>query len=97
MHCANAPLALEEAGIFLLVLSSVTDDEAAAVTERLRIPTIGIGAGPHCDGQVQVFHDLLGLGPPFAGDAARAYADGAAKLDEAVARFAADVRARTFA
>lgn len=58
----DAALALEEAGAFALVLECVPLDVAREVTDRLEIPTIGIGAGPHCDGQVLVFHDLLGLG-----------------------------------
>lgn len=54
---------LEEAGAFTLVLEAVPTEVARTVTEALKIPTIGIGAGPHCDGQVLVFHDLVGLSP----------------------------------
>jgi len=54
-------LAIEEAGVFSVVLEAVPDVVAAKATELLNIPTVGIGAGPHCDGQVLVFHDLLGL------------------------------------
>ncbi|TAN28847.1 MAG: 3-methyl-2-oxobutanoate hydroxymethyltransferase [Actinomycetota bacterium] len=54
-------LAIEEAGVFSVVLEAVPDVVAAKATELLKVPTIGIGAGPHCDGQVLVFHDLLGL------------------------------------
>lgn len=54
-------LALEDAGCYAIVLEAVPAPVAAAITERLRIPTIGIGAGPDCDGQVLVFHDVLGL------------------------------------
>ncbi len=54
-------LALEEAGCYAVVLEAVPAPVAAVITERLNIPTIGIGAGPHCDGQVLVFHDILGL------------------------------------
>ena len=53
--------ALEEAGAFALVLEGIPRELAAIITRRLRIPTIGIGAGPDCDGQVLVFHDLVGL------------------------------------
>ena len=54
-------LALEEAGCYAIVLEAVPAPVAAAITQRLRIPTIGIGAGPECDGQVLVYHDVLGL------------------------------------
>jgi 3-methyl-2-oxobutanoate hydroxymethyltransferase len=84
-------LALEEAGAFAVVLESIPDAVAEAVTSRLKIPTIGIGAGPHCDGQVLVSYDMLGLFdsvPPFV----KQYA----QLGEAVLRaamdFANDVR-----
>ncbi|MDE2837665.1 MAG: 3-methyl-2-oxobutanoate hydroxymethyltransferase [Chloroflexota bacterium] len=55
-------LAIEEAGAFAIVLETVPGNVAQAVTERLTVPTIGIGAGPGCDGQIQVLHDILGLG-----------------------------------
>ena len=68
-------MALEEAGAFAIVLEAIPDSVAEAVTARLRIPTIGIGAGPHCDGQVLVSYDLLGLYeagvPPFVRQYAR--------------------------
>jgi 3-methyl-2-oxobutanoate hydroxymethyltransferase len=57
----NDAQALEDAGAFAVVLETVPAELAQMVSERLTIPTIGIGAGPHCDGQVQVFHDMLGL------------------------------------
>lgn len=88
-------LALQEAGCFAVVLECVPAPVAAAVTARLRIPTIGIGAGPDCDGQVLVFHDLLGLGgfkPRFA----KAYADLARVASEAVADYAREVREGAF-
>jgi 3-methyl-2-oxobutanoate hydroxymethyltransferase len=68
-------MALEEAGAFAIVLEAIPDSVAEAVTARLRIPTIGIGAGPHCDGQVLVSYDLLGIYeagvPPFVRQYAR--------------------------
>jgi 3-methyl-2-oxobutanoate hydroxymethyltransferase len=54
-------LAVEEAGAFAVVVEGVPHDLAAEITERVSVPTIGIGAGPHCDGQILVTHDLLGL------------------------------------
>lgn len=89
-------LALEQAGAFSLVLEMVPRELAREVSRRLRIPTIGIGAGPDCDGQVLVLHDLLGLTQGRVPRFVRRYADlGAAALD-ALQRYAADVRARRF-
>lgn len=67
-------LALEEAGCFSIVLEAVPAPIALRVTERLSIPTIGIGAGPHCDGQVLVYHDMLGLYGTFVPKFAKQYA-----------------------
>jgi 3-methyl-2-oxobutanoate hydroxymethyltransferase len=87
--------AVQEAGAFAMVLELMPAQLAAAVTERLRIPTIGIGAGAGCSGQVQVVTDLIGLGD-FIPRHARPYAQvGRAIMDAAVA-YAADVEAGTF-
>jgi len=84
--------ALEDAGAFSIVLESIPDAVAAAVTAALAIPTIGIGAGPHCDGQVLVSYDALGLFegpvPPFV----KQYAQLGELMVEAVKAYAADVR-----
>jgi 3-methyl-2-oxobutanoate hydroxymethyltransferase len=88
-------LAVQEAGAFSIVLELVPAQLAAAITERLRIPTIGIGAGPGCSGQVQVITDLLGLGD-FVPRHARPYATLRATIGEAVRAYAADVEAGTF-
>ncbi|MDA0769652.1 MAG: 3-methyl-2-oxobutanoate hydroxymethyltransferase [Chloroflexi bacterium] len=88
--------ALEEAGAYALVLEGVPTQLAQMVTERLSIPTIGIGAGVHCDGQVQVFHDLLGLFDDFAPKHARKYANLSEVIQDAVSRYVSDVQARTF-
>jgi len=88
--------ALEAAGVFAIVLEGVPDVVAAAVTEAVDVPTIGIGAGPECDGQVLVFHDLLGLGNRTPPKFVRRYADLGAAATEAVAAFAADVRGGRF-
>ena len=71
-------------------------DLAAEISDRLEIPTIGIGAGPHCDGQVLVYHDLLGLEERIAPRFVRRYAELGLASREAVARFAEDVRAGRF-
>jgi len=87
--------ALEAAGAFAIVLELVPAEIAALISRELAVPTIGIGAGAGCDGQVQVFHDLLGLGgraPRHAGH----YADIGAEIVRALSAYAADVRARVF-
>ena len=91
-----AAKALESAGCFAVVLEGVPDVVAAEVTATVSIPTIGIGAGPDCDGQVLVFHDLLGLGAGPPPRFARRYARLAEVATEAIAAYAADVRAGTF-
>lgn len=93
----DAAAALEEAGAFAVVLECVPVDVAREVTERLEIPTIGIGAGPHCDGQVLVFHDLLGLSrggpaPRFV----KKYADLAGAAIQAIEAFVGEVQSGAF-
>src|SRR6478672_371723 len=83
--------ALAEAGCFSLVLECVPDAVATMVTEAVPVPTIGIGAGAHCDGQVLVFHDLLGLNGGRAPKFVRRYADLRGDATAAVGRFADDV------
>jgi len=87
---------LEAAGAFSLVLECVPSELAAEVTEALAIPTIGIGAGPACDGQVLVVHDLLGLEDRLSPKFVRRYADLGAQAREAIARYADDVRLGRF-
>jgi 3-methyl-2-oxobutanoate hydroxymethyltransferase len=88
--------ALETAGAFAVVVEAVPTEVAAAITKQLAVPTIGIGAGPHCDGQVQVFHDLLGLYPHFIAKHARCYLEGGRLIQEALSRYAAEVRSGAF-
>ena len=88
-------LAVQEAGAFAMVLELVPEQLAAAITERLRIPTIGIGAGAGCSGQVQVITDLIGLGD-FVPRQARPYAHVREDILAAVTAYAADVAAGTF-
>jgi 3-methyl-2-oxobutanoate hydroxymethyltransferase len=88
--------ALEAAGAIAIVLEGIPREVAAEITARSGIPTIGIGAGPDCDGQILVFHDLFNLtfSPPTK--FARRYADGAAFFADALERYRDDVSARTF-
>jgi len=83
--------ALEDAGSFAIVLEGMPRELAAIVTRRLRIPTIGIGAGPDCDGQVLVFHDLVGLSFLPRAKFVRPYADTASNLRQALAHFREDI------
>ncbi|MFH1574825.1 MAG: 3-methyl-2-oxobutanoate hydroxymethyltransferase, partial [Acidobacteriota bacterium] len=87
---------LQEAGCFAVVLESIPSRLAELVTSRLRIPTIGIGAGAACDGQVLVIHDLLGLFDRFTPKFVRKYADLHAEMVRACASYRADVEARRF-
>jgi 3-methyl-2-oxobutanoate hydroxymethyltransferase len=89
-------LALEAAGCFAIVLEAVPAAVAAAVTDALTVPTIGIGAGAACDGQVLVWHDLLGLYEGKAPRFVKRYADLAAEARRAVEAYAADVREGRF-
>lgn len=93
--CRDAE-ALEQAGAIAVVLEGIPRELAADITGRLTIPTIGIGAGPECDGQILVFHDLFNL--TFAPHAkfTRQYGDAAAFFTEALSRFRADVAKRDF-
>lgn len=89
-------LALQEAGAFSVVLEAVPAPVAAAISERLTVPTIGIGAGPGCDGQVLVYHDLLGLFDRFTPRFVRQYANLQETIGAALAQFRDDVVARRF-
>jgi 3-methyl-2-oxobutanoate hydroxymethyltransferase len=89
-------LQLERAGCFSIVLEAVPTPVAARITTALGIPTIGIGAGPRCDGQVLVYHDLLGLYEGRAPRFVKRYADVAAEIGRALEAFAADVRSGAF-
>lgn len=88
--------ALQEAGAYALVLEGIPQALAAAITERLSIPTIGIGAGPGCDGQVLVLYDLLGLNADFKPKFVKRYAEGHTLVKDAVGRYVAEVKAGTF-
>jgi 3-methyl-2-oxobutanoate hydroxymethyltransferase len=87
---------LEAAGAFAIVLECIPRALAGAITAARRIPTIGIGAGRDCDGQVLVLHDLLGLVPDFQPRFARRFADGAALFQRGTSRFSTAVRRGEF-
>jgi 3-methyl-2-oxobutanoate hydroxymethyltransferase len=89
-------LALEAAGASAIVLELVPRELATEISASLRIPTIGIGAGVGCDGQVLVLHDMLGLNEGFQPRFLRRYAELAGTVQDAVRRFGDDVRARRF-
>ena len=89
-------LALQEAGVFAIVLELVPTEVAEGISQRLDVPTIGIGAGPHCDGQIQVIHDVLGMLPDFKPRHARRYAELASVMLDALGRYASDVREGRF-
>jgi 3-methyl-2-oxobutanoate hydroxymethyltransferase len=89
-------LAVEAAGAFAVVLEGMPLDLAAEITERLTIPTIGIGAGVRCDGQILVLHDVLGLCDRLAPRFAKRYADLWAEARQAIGTYASEVRGRAF-
>tara|TARA_B100001109_G_C18847985_1_gene467814 strand:+ start:229 stop:1044 length:816 start_codon:yes stop_codon:yes gene_type:complete len=89
-------LALQEAGCFAIVLEKIPAELAKMVSEKLHIPTIGIGAGPHCDGQVLVLHDMLGITKDFSPRFLRRYADLGDVIDNAVKQYITDVRSGDF-
>ena len=89
-------VAVADAGAFALVVECVPSDIAAAITAALSIPTIGIGAGPSCDGQVLVFHDLLGLFDGFRPKFVKRYADLGTATRTALREFADEVRSGAF-
>jgi 3-methyl-2-oxobutanoate hydroxymethyltransferase len=88
--------AVQDAGAFAVVLELIGTPLAQMITERLDIPTIGIGAGPHCDGQVQVFQDILGLFPSFGPRHAKKYAEAGALIQQAISQYVVEVQSRQF-
>jgi 3-methyl-2-oxobutanoate hydroxymethyltransferase len=89
-------IAVSDAGCFALVVEGVPDDLAAEITRAIPVPTFGIGAGSSCDGQVLVFHDIVGLGGPRVPRFVRRYAQLESLATEALAAWASDVRAGRF-
>ena len=87
---------LEKAGVFSIVLEKIPAPLAKKVTESVTVPTIGIGAGPHCDGQVLVLHDMLGLNKDFSPRFLRRYADLHKSMTDAVQNYIKDVKSGDF-
>jgi len=87
---------LDEAGVFGIVLEMVTEEVAKVITETVSVPTIGIGSGRFCDGQVLVLHDLIGLYPSFTPKFAKRYVDAAGMIKQALQNFTVEVRNGVF-
>jgi 3-methyl-2-oxobutanoate hydroxymethyltransferase len=95
-HLVKDALALEAAGAFAVVLEGIPAEVAQRITAALHIPTIGIGAGPYCDGQILVLHDLVNLSFSAPAKFVRRYADASALITDAVHRYRNDVEGRQF-
>jgi 3-methyl-2-oxobutanoate hydroxymethyltransferase len=95
-HLVKDALALEAAGAFAVVLEGIPTEVAQRITAALHVPAIGIGAGPHCDGQILVLHDLINLSFSPAAKFVRRYGDAAGLITDAVNRYRSDVEARQF-
>jgi len=95
-HLVKDALALEAAGAFAVVLEGIPSEVAQRITAALHIPAIGIGAGPHCDGQILVLHDLINLSFSNPAKFVRRYGDAAALITDAVVRYRKDVETRQF-
>ncbi len=89
-------IAIAEAGAFAIVIEGTVEPVARAITERVTVPTIGIGASPACDGQILVTDDLLGVFTEFTPRFVKRYAELAPRISAAAESYAADVRARRF-
>ena len=88
--------ALEEAGVFAIVLEMVPEELAALITKKLKVPTIGIGAGRGCDGQVLVFHDLLQYASPLAPRFVKAYANAGDVIRDGIKQYVSEVKQKQF-
>jgi len=92
----ESALSLEKAGAFAVLLECVPSQLSKLITEKLQIPTIGIGAGPHTDGQILVFHDVLGLFPEMRPKFVKAYLSGHELFKEALSNYVREVRSNLF-
>jgi 3-methyl-2-oxobutanoate hydroxymethyltransferase len=95
-HLLEDARAAADAGAFAVVLECIPSEAARAITAALSVPTIGIGAGPHCDGQVLVYHDLVGLSLDRVPKFVRGYADAKTQIAAGLTRWKHDVEAGTF-
>jgi 3-methyl-2-oxobutanoate hydroxymethyltransferase len=95
-HILAGARALADSGVYAMVLEGMPAPLAAEITAAVPVPTIGIGAGPSCDGQVLVMHDVLGLDPGWAPRFVRRYAEMGKEAEKAFAQYAADVRSGAF-
>jgi 3-methyl-2-oxobutanoate hydroxymethyltransferase len=89
-------LAVERAGAFMIVLEAIPAELGQSISKALKIPTIGIGAGPHCDGQILVMHDMLGLSDGHKPKFVKAYADLRQQATDAVKKYAEEVRSGAY-
>jgi len=92
----NDALALEKAGVFCIVLESVPFELSRFITEQIGVPTIGIGAGPWCDGQIQVINDILGLYTDFVPKHTKQYAHIADVMKDAISNYSGEVKGKVF-
>ena len=95
-HLIESALSIEDAGAFSIVLEGIPDNLAKIITKKLNIPTIGIGAGKYCDGQIQVFHDILGLDGSFNPRHARKYINLHTEIIDAILKYKNDVESGKF-
>jgi len=89
-------ISIQEAGAFSIVLEGIPTELAKIITEKLAIPTIGIGAGPYCDGQIQVFHDILGLDKSFIPKHAKKYTDLQSEIKKSIKTYINEVSTKKF-
>ncbi|MGC2400079.1 MAG: 3-methyl-2-oxobutanoate hydroxymethyltransferase [Acidobacteriaceae bacterium] len=95
-HLIKDAMAMEAAGAFAIVLEGIPTEVAQRITAALHIPAIGIGAGPHCDGQILVLHDLINMSFSTPAKFVRRYGDAAALISDAVSRYRNDVEGHQF-
>ena len=92
----NDAIAIQESGAFAIVLEGIPENLAHRITNELNIPTIGIGAGPHCDGQIQVFHDIMGLNSVPPPKHSKRYGNLGNEIQEILQKYKMDVEKKRF-